>query len=63
MKLWVIAEIPDDKAQAFLQAVRDFDVANAGCKFEIAGKSDLSLADVVEMLKVNPELTLRIIKR
>ena len=56
-KVFIRATVPADKVQALLQHVRDFDVANAGCHFEIGADVDRPLAEIVEMLKVNPGLT------
>ena len=57
MKILVIAEIPDDKAQMFFQHIRDFDVAHPGCKFQaIANAPDRSIEELKEMLDIQPPL-------
>jgi hypothetical protein len=58
-KTFIIAHVPAGLEQAFIQHVRDFDVAHPGCHFEIGLESpDLSLVEAIEMLRINPGLTL-----
>jgi hypothetical protein len=57
-KIFAIAHIPPGLEQAWLQHMRDFDVKHPGCHFEIALEApDLSLAEAVEKLRVDPALT------
>lgn len=57
-KVFLVAHLPPDLERAWLQHVRDFDVAHPGCHFEIAADApELSLREMVEMLRVEPELT------
>ncbi len=63
MKLFIQATVPDASVQAFLQRIRDFDIEIEGCAFKIVGNTELAVADVVEMLRVNPELAVKVIKR
>ena len=56
-KVFTIAHVPDELAQAWLQHLRDFDVAHPGCHFEVMQETDVSLREAVEMLKVEPGLT------
>lgn len=58
VRIITIANVPDDLAQAWLQHLRDFDVAHPGCHFEVmADALDLTLAQAVELVRVNPDLT------
>jgi hypothetical protein len=55
---FVRAHIPADLLRAFVQHIRDFDVAHAGCHFEIAADvPDVPIAEVIEMMRVDPALT------
>jgi hypothetical protein len=57
-KTFIIAYVPEGLEKAFVQHVRDFDVAHPGCHFEIGLESpDVSLAEAVEILRVKPGLT------
>jgi hypothetical protein len=56
-KIFIIAQIPDDLDQSFLQHVRDFD-AHPGCHFEIMIEAPkLSMAEAIERLRLEPSLT------
>lgn len=56
--MFVRAHVPFAHLRAFVQHVRDFDVAHPGCHFEIAADApDKPLADMIEMLRVEPGLT------
>jgi hypothetical protein len=58
MKMFIRAHVPTEQANEFLQHVRDFDSAHPDCHFEIgADVPDLSLAQVLEMLALEPGLT------
>lgn len=58
MKLFIVAHVPDDLLTAFVQHIRDFDTATNGCHFEIGiDGPDMPLAQMVTMLRMNPELT------
>jgi hypothetical protein len=62
----IVAEIPDELAQAFHQHVRDFDRAHPGCHFKIANASpddDVSIADMMEAIKVDPPLDFQRVQR
>jgi hypothetical protein len=57
-KIFTVAHVADDLAQAWLQHLRDFDTANPGCHFEVfADTPNASMADVVRLLQVEPGLT------
>lgn len=59
------ARVPPDLERAWLQHLRDFDVANPGCHFEvIADAPEITLTEMVEMLRINPALSvMQIIER
>lgn len=61
MKIFTIANLPDEPwlQQQWLQHLRDFDTAHPGCHFEIGveGAPDLTMAEMIERLRVEPELT------
>lgn len=57
-RIFTIAHIPKELHQAWLQHLRNFDVAHPGCHFEVMSDApDLTLAQAVELVRVNPELT------
>jgi len=52
------ARVPPDLENAWLQHLRDFDVANPGCHFEvIADAPEVTLTEMIEMLRINPGLS------
>jgi hypothetical protein len=60
MKIYTVAHVPDDLGNAWLQYLRDFDLAHPGCHFEvITDAPDMSLGEVVAVLKVAPEIPIR----
>lgn len=65
MKIHTVADVPDELAHAWLQHLRDFDTAHPGCHFEVlADASDASsVADMVEAIKVAPDLAFKLILR
>lgn len=57
VEIFIHAEMPDELAQAWLQHLRDFDTAHPGCQFKLlASAPGMSMAQMLEALKVNPEL-------
>jgi uncharacterized membrane protein len=57
-KIFTIAHVPDELAQAWLQHLRDFDTAHKGCHFEVFNEApDITMAEAVKLLKVEPGLT------
>jgi hypothetical protein len=57
-KIFTVSHITEGLEQAWLQHLRDFDIAHPGCHFEVFGDTpDLSAAEVVEMLTISPGLT------
>jgi hypothetical protein len=65
VKIWTIAQLPDELVQAWLQHLRDFDQAHPGCHFDVAADApELSLAEMVEAVRVDPALSFTsVIKR
>lgn len=58
VRIFTIANVPEDLAQEWLQYLRAFDIAHPGCHFEVmADTPELTLAQAVELVRVNPELT------
>lgn len=57
-KTFIIAHVPEWLEKAFVEHIRDFDVANPGCHFEIGVEAPhVSLVEVVELLRIDPGLT------
>lgn len=58
-KVFTIATMSQDLAQKWLQHLRDFDTAHPGCHFEVAAEPpvDLSMAEMMKMLQIDPALT------
>jgi len=55
MRSAILAEIPDELAQQWLQYVRDFDVAHPGCHFNIiAVAPDMTVADLMRATEISP---------
>ena len=58
MKIFTTAEIPDELAKEWLQHLRDFDIAHPGCHFSVGVDApNMRMAEMIEMLRVEPELT------
>lgn len=54
---FIRAQIPPELIQEWLQYVRDFDTKHPGCHFEVcADMPDMPIRQMVDILKVNPEL-------
>jgi len=59
VKICAIATVPPALVQPWLQHLRDFDVMHPGCHFDVlADAPELSLREMVEALRVEPELPL-----
>lgn len=58
-KIFTLAQLPTELANAWLQHLRDFDTAHPDCHFEIFADvpNNVSMADAVEMVKVHPDLS------
>lgn len=55
MKIYVMAEVPDELGQAWLQHLRDFDVAHPGCVFEVlASAPEMGVEAMRAALEVAP---------
>ena len=58
VKIFTVAHVPQSLSQAWLQHLRDFDLAHPGCHFEVMADSPgIPLKDMVEMVKVDPALS------
>lgn len=57
IKIFTLAQVPAGLANKWLQHLRDFDTANPDCHFEVmADTPDLSLAEIVKIITVNPPM-------
>lgn len=59
IKIFTVATVPDELQRVWLQHLRDFDAAHPGCHFEVGieGGPELSMEEMMERLRVEPELT------
>lgn len=58
IKIFTIAHVPENLAQAWLQHMRNFDSQHEGCHFEIAADApNLTVAEMTEIVKISPRLT------
>ena len=48
MKIYTMAEVPDELRQAWLQHLRDFDAVHPGCRFEVLADAPGIAAEVLE---------------
>ena len=56
------ANLPDDDARAWLQYVRDFDVAHPGCHFKIdVDAPNMSTADALAAVQIEPPLDFQMV--
>jgi len=61
IKIVVIAEVPDELFKSLMQHIRNFDIANPGCKFQmIVNAPDKSTMDITQMLEIQPPLTITV---
>ena len=58
VKIVTVAEVPVEFADAWMQHLRDFDTAHAGCHFRVVAESDGAVAEAMKMLDVKPEIPL-----
>jgi hypothetical protein len=57
MKIFTVAHVPDELAQAWLQYLREFDTAHPGCHFEVGMDAPgMPMAKIIELLQINPKL-------
>jgi hypothetical protein len=58
MKIIIIVELPDDRAQDLFQHLRNFDVTNPGCTFHmLADAPNKSTEEIAKMLNIDPPFT------
>ena len=58
IKIFAIAHVPTELKQAWLQHLRDFDVAHPGCHFEVGiDAPEESMEEMVDQLRIDPALT------
>jgi hypothetical protein len=50
--------MPTALVHAFLQHIRDFDSQHLDCHFEMGADIDKPIAEIIEMLRIHPELTI-----
>ena len=56
-KVFIICHLTEGLEQTWLQHLRDFDMANPGCHFEVAADvPDMPISKAVEMVQINPAL-------
>jgi hypothetical protein len=56
-KIYTVAYVPEGLEQAWLQHLRDFDARYPQCHFEVMAEvPDKPMAEIVEMMRVNPTL-------
>lgn len=57
LRIFTVAYVPERLGQKWLQHLRDFDTANPDCHFSVvANIPDAKVAEVLELLRVQPEL-------
>jgi len=58
MRVYTIAEVPDQLVQKWLQHLRDFDTKHPGCHFNVAADApNLSVTEMVDLIRIDPGLT------
>lgn len=58
VKVFTVAHVPEHLTQAWLQHLRDFDVAHPDCHFEVmADAPEMSFVDMLHQVRVTPGLT------
>ena len=58
MRVYTIAEVPDQLVQEWLQHLRDFDTKHPGCHFNVAADApNLSVTEMVDLIRIDPGLT------
>ena len=56
-KIFTVAYVTDDLAQAWLQHLRDFDAKHPHCHFQVmADVPNKPMAEIIEMVRLNPAL-------
>jgi hypothetical protein len=61
IKVIIIAEAPDGLVKSLMQHIRNFDIANPGCKFQMmVNAPGKSTVDITQMLEIQPPLTISV---
>lgn len=69
MKIYTIADVPQDLVQEWLQHMRDFDSSKQRCHFQIVvepvtqAEMQTKFDLVQEMLKIDPPLPVNVVRR
>ncbi|HEX8868380.1 MAG TPA: hypothetical protein VF821_22160 [Lentzea sp.] len=61
-KIYTIAHVPEELAQAWVQHLRNFDTQHPGCHFEVLadfGQAEVGMRQMLDALKVEPEIPFR----
>jgi hypothetical protein len=58
-KIFTIAHVPPELERAWLQHLRDFDVAHPDCHFQVMvdGPPDATFEEIMEKIRIEPGLT------
>lgn len=58
MKIFSVADVPPELGQAWLQHLRDFDIAHPGCHFEVIADAppEMTIREMVDVMRVNPDI-------
>lgn len=58
IKVFTVAHVPEELQQAWLQHLRDFDVAHPGCHFEVGiDGPDEPMNEMIMRMQVEPNLS------
>jgi hypothetical protein len=58
VKIFTVAELPAELAQAWLQHLRDFDSTHPDCHFQaFADTPEINMAEAIKMVTITPGLT------
>lgn len=58
------AIVPDELQQAWLQHLRDFDAAHAGCHFEVVLEGEgKTIGDIMRVVDIHPALDWQFVAR
>lgn len=57
IKVFTVAHLPHNLAQAWLQHLRDFDTQHPDCHFEVRAEApNLTLAEMQKLIQIDPAL-------
>ena len=60
VKIFLLAHLSEDDVSAFLEHIRDFDLAHRSCYFDMAADApELSPANLMDLMDIDPPLTPR----